>query len=109
MVAPWGGVDHGQNRYTEDYLRNIHATGYFGGLEAGAQVVMSSFNSWWNVNNYDPMRSGGAYLNNQKIHGSQYLINDVLKGKMGFDGVVVTDWNGQGEINGCSPSNCPKQ
>ena len=103
-----GGVDHGQNRYTEDYLRNIHATGYFGGLEAGAQVVMSSFNSWWNANNYDPMRSGGAYLNNQKIHGSQYLINDVLKGKMGFDGIVVTDWNGQGEINGCSPSNCPQ-
>ncbi|MGR5220715.1 glycoside hydrolase family 3 N-terminal domain-containing protein [Vibrio parahaemolyticus] len=101
-----GGVDHGQNRYTEEYLRNIHATGYFGGLEAGAQVVMSSFNSWWNPNNYDPMTDGGDYLNNQKIHGSQYLITDVLKGKMGFDGIVVTDWNGQGEINGCSASDC---
>ncbi|UJF18680.1 glycoside hydrolase family 3 C-terminal domain-containing protein [Vibrio sp. SS-MA-C1-2] len=109
-----GGVDHGQNRYTEEYLMNIHATGYFGGLEAGAQVVMSSFNSWWNPNNYDPMvetryldqDTGGDYMQNQKIHGSKYLINDVLKEKMGFDGIVVTDWNGQGEINGCSASDC---
>ena len=109
-----GGVDHGQNRYTEEYLMNIHATGYFGGLEAGAQVVMSSFNSWWNEKNYDPMvntryldqDTGGDYMQNQKIHGSKYLINDVLKDKMGFDGIVVTDWNGQGEINGCSASDC---
>ncbi len=102
------GIDHGENRYTEEYLRNIHATGYISGLNAGAQVVMSSFNSWWNPNNYDPMTENGEgdYMNNQKIHGSEYLITDVLKGKMGFDGIVVTDWNGQGEINGCSASNC---
>ncbi|MGR5484424.1 glycoside hydrolase family 3 N-terminal domain-containing protein [Vibrio alfacsensis] len=110
-----GGVDHGQNRYSEEYLRNIHAMGYIAGLHAGAQVVMASFNSWWNPNNYDPMVYGAdriapqnAYMNNQKIHGSQYLITDVLKGKMGFDGIVVTDWNGQGEINGCTAANCPQ-
>ncbi|MGR5286008.1 glycoside hydrolase family 3 N-terminal domain-containing protein [Vibrio maritimus] len=111
-----GGVDHGQNRYTEEYLRNIHAMGYFGGLNAGAQVVMSSFNSWWNPNNYDPMvgtryldpDAGDDYMQNQKIHGSKYLINDVLKEKMGFDGIVVTDWNGQGEINNCSAADCPQ-
>lgn len=109
-----GGVDHGENRYTEEYLRNIHAMGYIGGLNAGAQVVMSSFNSWWNDANYDPMvgidgaEDGGDYMQNQKIHGSQYLITDVLKGKLGFDGLVVTDWNGQGEINGCTAANCPQ-
>lgn len=101
-----GGVDHGQNRYTEEYLRNIHAIGYYGGLQAGAQVVMSSFNSWWSDSNYDPMSPNNGYAQNKKIHGSKYLITDVLKGKMGFDGVVVTDWNGQGEISGCSASNC---
>ncbi len=99
------GEDRGENHYSEDYLRNLHATGYFSGLEAGAQVVMSSFNSWHNEANYDPTGSGEY---NYKIHGSQYLINDVLKEKMGFDGIVVTDWNGQGEINGCSASNCPQ-
>ena len=108
------GVDHGENRYTEEYLRNIHAMGYVGGLDAGAQVVMSSFNSWWNPRNYDPMSTKKAatpdlpYMNNQKIHGSEYLITDVLKGKMNFDGIVVTDWNGQGEINGCTAANCPQ-
>ncbi|PSU35772.1 glycoside hydrolase family 3 protein [Photobacterium lutimaris] len=99
------GVDRGENHYTEDYLRNIHATGYFAGLNAGAQVVMSSFNSWHGEENYDQTETGEY---NKKIHGSKYLINDVLKNKMGFDGIVVTDWNGQGEINGCSASNCPE-
>ena len=99
------GVDRGENHYTEEYLRNIHATGYFAGLNAGAQVVMSSFNSWHADANYDQTESGEY---NKKIHGSKYLITDVLKNKMGFDGIVVTDWNGQGEINGCSASNCPQ-
>ncbi len=47
------GVDRGKNGYSEDLLRNIHAMGYFSGLEAGAQVVMSSFNTWENEANYD--------------------------------------------------------
>ncbi|MGR5145486.1 glycoside hydrolase family 3 N-terminal domain-containing protein [Photobacterium alginatilyticum] len=98
------GADRGENHYSEDYLRNIHATGYFAGLDAGAQVVMSSFNSWHNDANYD-LTGSGEY--NKKIHGSKYLITDVLKNTMGFDGIVVTDWNGQGEINGCTASNCP--
>ncbi|MDX1301418.1 glycoside hydrolase family 3 protein [Photobacterium sp.] len=98
------GVDRGENHYSEDYLRNIHATGYFAGLNAGAQVVMSSFNSWHNDANYDQVE-GGDY--NKKLHGSKYLISDVLKNKMGFDGIVVTDWNGQNELNDCSASNCP--
>ena len=65
---------------------------------------MSSFNSWDAEANYAP---NAAVTYNKKIHGSKYLINDVLKGKMGFDGIVVTDWNGHGEIAGCSSSNCP--
>ncbi|PMO29690.1 1,4-beta-D-glucan glucohydrolase [Vibrio breoganii] len=99
------GVDRGENHYSEEYLRNIHATGYFSGLNAGAQVVMSSFNSWHNPANYDQTGTGEY---NYKIHGSKYLLNDVLKDEMGFDGIIVTDWNGQGEINGCTAANCPE-
>ncbi|WP_028864415.1 glycoside hydrolase family 3 protein [Psychromonas aquimarina] len=98
------GVDRGENHYSEDYLRNIHAAGYFSGLEAGAQVVMTSFNSWHNEANYD-QAAEGKY--NKKLHGSKYLVTDVLKNRMGFDGIVVTDWNGQSEINGCSAADCP--
>jgi len=98
------GVDRGENHYSEAYLRNIHATGYFSGLEAGAQVVMTSFNSWHSDANYD-QEENGEY--NKKLHGSKYLVTDVLKSQMGFDGIVVTDWNGQGEVNGCTAANCP--
>lgn len=99
------GVDRGENHYTEDYLINLHAVGYASALNAGAQVVMSSFNSWHSPKNYD-LTEDGNY--NQKIHGSKYLIQDVLKDKMGFDGVVITDWNGHAELNDCTAGNCPQ-
>ncbi len=98
-----GGVDRGRNYASKEDLINIHAAGYFSGLEAGAQVVMSSFNSWHGDENYN---SSGKGKYNKKVHGSKYLITDVMKGTMGFDGIVVTDWNGHKEINGCTESNC---
>lgn len=98
------GVDRGKNLYSEDLLRNIHAMGYFSGLTAGAQVVMSSFNTWQSEANYDHMPDyEGDY--NFKIHGSKYLLNDVLKEKMGFDGLIVTDWHGHAEVSKCSDGN----
>lgn len=99
------GVDRGENHFSEEYLINIHAPGYFSAIEAGAQVVMTSFNSWHDPKNYDLLESGGY---NYKLHGSKYIITDVLKEKMGFDGVVITDWNGHSEINGCTSGNCPQ-
>lgn len=98
------GVDRGSNTYSEDLLRNVHAMGYFSGLNAGAQVVMSSFNSWDNQANYDhaPHISGDYNL---KIHGSKYLLTDVLKDQMGFDGLVVTDWHGHSEVSKCTDGN----
>ena len=99
------GVDRGENGYSEEYLINLHAMGYFSGLDAGAQVVMSSFNSWSDPLNYDPTDSGEY---NGKVHGSKYLITDILKDRMGFDGLVITDWNGHTEVNGCTAADCPQ-
>ena len=87
-----GGDDQGNNIASEQDLFRIHAQGYVGGLQAGAQTVMASFNSW----------------QGEKIHGSKYLLTDVLKRRMGFDGFVVGDWNGHGQIPGCSNENCPQ-
>ncbi|MGB1011292.1 MAG: glycoside hydrolase family 3 N-terminal domain-containing protein, partial [Thiolinea sp.] len=101
------GIDQGQNHYTEEQLINLHAPGYFSALKAGAQVVMTSFNSWHQDTNYGPPADDGSSYN-KKLHGSYYLITEVLKGKLGFDGLVVTDWNGHGQINGCSNDNCPQ-
>ena len=101
------GVDRGENWYSESDLINIHAPGYFGGLESNAQIVMTSFNSWHNTQNYDNQPEDNSEYN-YSLHGSQYILRDVLKGKMGFDGVVVTDWAGHALVDGCSPAACSK-
>lgn len=85
-----GGDDQGDNIDSEQTLFDIHAQGYIGGLSAGSQSVMASFNSW----------------HGEKNHGSKYLLNDVLKDQMGFDGFVVGDWNGHGQIKGCTNESC---
>ncbi|MGB0445585.1 MAG: glycoside hydrolase family 3 N-terminal domain-containing protein [Porticoccaceae bacterium] len=84
------GIDQGNTVVTEDVLRNVHSQGYFSALEAGAQTVMASYNSW----------------NGSKLHGNQYLLTDVLKQQMGFDGFVIGDWNGHGQVPGCSDDQC---
>jgi beta-glucosidase len=87
-----GGDDQGDNLSSEQALLDIHGQGYVGGLTAGAQSVMASFNSW----------------HGEKLHGNKYLITNVLKEKMGFDGFVVGDWNGHGQVKGCSNESCPQ-
>jgi beta-glucosidase len=86
------GDDQGNNISSEQTLLDIHGQGYVGGLTAGAQSVMASFNSW----------------HGKKVHGNKYLLTDVLKDKMGFDGFVVGDWNGHGQVKGCSNESCPQ-
>jgi beta-glucosidase len=86
------GDDQGDNLSTEQALFDIHGQGYVGGLTAGAQTVMASFNSW----------------HGKKSHGNKYLLTDVLKDRMGFDGFVVGDWNGHGQIEGCTNESCPQ-
>ena len=53
---------------------------------------MASFNSW----------------NGLKSHGNKYLLIDILKSQMNFDGFIVGDWNGHGQLPGCEDSNCPE-
>ena len=86
------GVDRGNTILDEDSLRAIHGKPYFDALDACVQVVMASFNSW----------------NGTKMHSSKYMLTEILKGQMQFDGFVVGDWNGHGEIPGCTNDNCPE-
>ena len=87
-----GGVDQGDNRASEAELRDIHAAGYIGALQGGVQSVMASYNSWRGT----------------KMHGNRTLLTDVLKKQMRFDGILVGDWNGHGQIPGCTNANCSK-
>ena len=84
------GVDQGNTRISETGLREIHGYPYFDALDACAQTVMASFNSW----------------NGKKLHGYKELLTDILKADMQFDGFVVGDWNGHGQVESCSNAKC---
>lgn len=95
----WLGKDQGEARTSEANLIATHAPGYFGALEAGVQTVMISYSSY-----SDP----AAGIRHGKMHGNRYLITDVLKGRMGFDGLVVSDWNAIEQVDGCTRTHCPQ-
>ncbi|NOU03916.1 MAG: 1,4-beta-D-glucan glucohydrolase [Novosphingobium sp.] len=85
-----GGKDQGDARIAESELVARHAQGYPAAINAGALTVMVSFSSW----------------NGVKNHGNKSLITGVLKQRMGFTGLVVGDWNGHGQVPGCTPTDC---
>ncbi len=84
------GIDRGDTLIDEQGLRDIHAAGYMTAIEAGVQSVMASFNSW----------------NGVRLHGHKYLLTEVLKNQMGFDGFVVSDWNAHKFVEGCDLEQC---
>ena len=84
------GTDQGDTRLPLDLLLSQHGTGYVAAIAADVKTVMASFNSW----------------NGEKIHGNRELLTDVLRGQLGFEGFVVSDWNGIGQVSGCEDDRC---
>jgi len=87
------GIDQGNVAASEADLMNIHAQGYFTALAAGAQTVMVGFFSWQDQG---------------KQAGNQHLVDEILKQKIGFDGLVISDWNAIGQVTGCTNDHCPQ-
>jgi beta-glucosidase len=81
-TTPGYQIDQGVTDVDEAKLRATHLSPYVDAIEAGARSIMISYSSW-----------GGM-----KMHAQQYLITDVLKGELGFDGFVVSDWGGIDQI-----------
>lgn len=77
-----GGRDQGDTRISADELERLHIAPYLPALEAGVLTVMASYNSW----------------NGEKCHGHRHLLTDVLKGRLGFTGFVVSDWDGTDQL-----------
>ena len=86
------GRDQGDTLDSEEELIKYHNAGYPPALDAGVQVVMASFNKW----------------QGKKVTGHKGLLTDALKGRMGFDGFIVGDWNAHGQIEGCTNTDCPE-
>lgn len=84
------GQDQGDNVDEQATMRDVHGAGYPPAIRAGVQVIMASFNSWHGI----------------KMHGHKTMLTDVLVDQMGFDGFVVGDWNGHGQVEGCSNVSC---
>lgn len=90
--ATENGIDQGDAKISEKELREVHAAGYYSAIPAGVQTVMASFSSW----------------KGRKLHGDKEILTDVLKGQLGFNGFVVGDWNGHGQVAGCTNTDCPQ-
>jgi len=90
--ATFRGIDQGDTTLSLDQLIDEHGQGYVKAIDSGVLTVMASFNSW----------------HGKKVHGHKQLLTDILKEQMGFNGFVVSDWNGIGQVAGCTNDNCPQ-
>ena len=79
-----GLVDRGNTVLTTDELKEKLLPKYQAAIDANVQTIMASYNSW----------------NGVKCHGSKELLTDILKVEMGFEGFVISDWQGIDEIPG---------
>jgi beta-glucosidase len=69
-------LDRGDVQLDEATLREVHMAGYPPAIAAGVATIMPSFNSW----------------NGERLSGHRYLLTDVLKGELGFEGFLISDW-----------------
>ena len=75
-------LDQGDMRSDESFIRRVFLPPYQSAISAGAQCIMVSYNSW----------------NGTKMHAQKYWLTDVLKGEMGFDGFLISDWAGMNQV-----------
>ena len=85
-------IDTGDNRAAERDLIRIHAQGYIAAIDAGVMTLMASYSSWQGV----------------KMHANRPLLTDILKGRLGFEGFVIGDWDGHARVPGCRSDHCPQ-
>ena len=76
-------LDQGDTQVDEATLRRLFLPPYQAAVNSGAMSVMVSFSSW----------------NGVKMHAQRYLLTDVLKGELGFQGFVVSDWGGINQVD----------
>jgi beta-glucosidase len=70
------GVDQGNAICDEETLRKVFLPPYVAAIKAGVGSIMVSYSSW----------------NGIKMHGNKHLLTGVLKGELGFNGFLISDW-----------------
>lgn len=80
--APVGGRDYNQVELSERTLREEYLPAYKAGVEAGAETIMTSFNT----------------LGRIPSTANKKLMRDILREEWGFEGVVISDWGAIWEL-----------
>jgi beta-glucosidase len=76
-------IDQGVTEVDEATLRAVHLPPFIADVQAGARNIMVSLSSWEGLH----------------MHAHRYLLTEVLKGELGFDGFLVSDWQAVDHIN----------
>src|SRR5665811_2334977 len=71
-----------RDRVGENTLRNLHLRPFRAAVQAGCATVMAAFTD----------------VDGAPMHAHRRLLREVLKDEWGFDGVVVGDWDGVGQL-----------
>ena len=71
-------IDRGDTRVDEETLRAVHLPPYLRAIEEQVGSIMASYSLW----------------NGEYMHRHKYLLTDVLKAELGFDGFIISDWEG---------------
>ncbi|MGR6916034.1 glycoside hydrolase family 3 N-terminal domain-containing protein [[Actinomadura] parvosata] len=85
-------IDQGVTRVSRDELERVHLAPFKEAVRRGVATVMPSFSS---------VDFGDGPL---KMHAHDELINGTLKGRLGFKGFVISDWQAIDQIPGDYPS-----
>ncbi len=74
--ASEGGRDYHRTEITDYSLYNYYLPAFRAAVEAGVGTVMSSFND----------------ISGQPVTSSKKYLTDILRGQLGFEGFVISDW-----------------
>ncbi|MEP7034347.1 MAG: glycoside hydrolase family 3 N-terminal domain-containing protein [Actinomycetota bacterium] len=77
-----GGRDYGTVQVGENTLRNLHLRPFQAAIREGCATVMAAFTD----------------VDGVPMHAHRRLLREVLKDEWRFDGVVVADWDGIGQL-----------
>ncbi|KAK9755726.1 hypothetical protein RND81_01G045600 [Saponaria officinalis] len=72
------GTNEGHTMLSYEELENIHLAPYVDCIDQGVCAIMASYSSW----------------NGRRLHGDHFLLTEVLKNKLGFQGFIISDWEG---------------
>lgn len=82
-VTGANGLDQGDTRVDEATFRRIHVAPYRPAIDAGVASIMPSYSSW----------------NGEKVSGHRQLLTDVLKGELGFEGFLISDYRAVDQVD----------